>query len=403
MLKYDFLVIGGGAAGFFAAINVIQKNPTWKVAIIEKQGKVLQKVKVSGGGRCNVTNSISEPALLASNYPRGEEFLKKSFGLFSTSDTQAWFEKRGVRLKTEKDGRVFPITDSSQTIIDCFLKESKNVDLVLNTRVESINKEGILWGVKTTSEKIYQTKNLMIATGSDRRVWEELARLKLPIADQVPSLFTFNISDKDLQSLQGVSFTNAKVSVKGTLQQTGPLLITHWGLSGPAILKLSAWGAYILKEKSYNFTISVNWIPDLSIKHIESELKKAFETNAKKNIRSLTLFGLTQRFWNYICIKSGISEFQKGAESGKKQIASLIKNLTDCELKVEGKSTFKEEFVTAGGVILEEVNPTSFNTLSHSNLYLGGEVLHIDAITGGFNFQAAWTAGYLISQHLKEK
>lgn len=403
MLQYDFLAIGGGAAGFFAAINVKQKNPGWKVGILEKQGKFLQKVKVSGGGRCNVTNAISDPLLLSKNYPRGEDFLKQSFKLFNTNHTKEWFENRGIKLKTEKDGRVFPVTDSSQTIIDCFLKESRNVDLILNSRVESFVKKETGWEVNLVGEKPIHTKNLMIATGSDRRIWEELTRLDFSIAEQVPSLFTFNIPDSELHSLQGISFSTAKITIKGHLEQSGPLLITHWGLSGPAILKLSAWGAYTLKEKDYKFPILVNWLPNFTSKEIEAVLRKTFEENAKKNIRTMAFFGLTQRFWNYICVRSGISEFQKGAESGKKQIASLLKTLTACEFEVNGKSTFKEEFVTAGGVNLAEIEPLSFRAVKYSDLYFGGEVLDIDAITGGFNFQAAWTAGYLISEDLKEK
>lgn len=406
---YDFLVIGGGAAGFFAAINVKSKVPRLRVAILEKQGKVLQKVKVSGGGRCNVTNAVSDPAGLARNYPRGEDFLRNAFTKFSSDDTQRWFEKRGVALKTEKDGRVFPVSDSSQTIIDCFLKEAGGVDLFLHSRVEKFMQTGAGWEVLTAEGKAYVTRHLMIATGSDGKVWTSLEQLGLSISEAVPSLFTFNIRDEQLTALQGISFTGAEVSVVKTspgqplLKQRGPLLITHWGLSGPAVLKLSAWGAYALKETGYNFEIAVNWLSHLGKKELEEEIKRNFSENPKKNIRMLPISGLSQRFWNYICIKSGISEFQKGAESGRKQVAALLENLTAAKFSVTGKSTFKEEFVTAGGVCLTEVDYDSFMTYKYPDLYLGGEVLDIDAVTGGFNFQAAWTAGWLISEHIFQK
>ncbi|WP_367915105.1 aminoacetone oxidase family FAD-binding enzyme [Leadbetterella sp. DM7] len=398
---FDFLVIGGGAAGFFAAINAKKKVPGLKVAILEKQGKVLQKVKVSGGGRCNVTHAVSDPGELARNYPRGGDFLEKAFEKFSSADTRKWFEKRGVALKTEKDGRVFPVSDSSQTIINCFLKEAGGIDLLLHSRVEKITPVPAGWEVQTAEGKVYQTRRLMIATGSDARVWSALQQLDLAFSEAVPSLFTFNIPDGTLTALQGTSFSRARVSVaKTSLVQEGPLLITHWGLSGPAVLKLSAWGAYLLKKTGYIFEIEVNWLADRNKNDLEKELKKRFSENPKKNIRMLPVSGVSQRFWTYICDKSGISEFRKGAEGGKKQIAALLENLTASKFSVNGKSTFKEEFVTAGGVSLDEVNAESFSTCKYPDLYLGGEVLDIDAVTGGFNFQAAWTAGWLISEHI---
>lgn len=403
---YDFLVIGGGAAGFFAAINVKNKVPGLKVAILEKQGKVLQKVKVSGGGRCNVTNTVSDPAELARNYPRGEDFLREAFALFSAEDTRHWFRERGVALKTEKDGRVFPVSDSSQTIIDCFMKETRGVDLFLHCRVEKITRSEAGWEILTADGKAYSTHNLMIATGSDARVWSTLEELGLAISEAVPSLFTFNIPDPQLTALQGISFNEAEVYVRNIrppLKQRGPLLITHWGLSGPAVLKLSAWGAYSLKAAGYAFEVEVNWLAQRPRPDLEQELKRNFSENPKKNIRMLPVSGLSQRFWTYICDRSGISEFQKGAESGKKQIAGLLENLTAAKFSVNGKSTFKEEFVTAGGVSLAEISHDHFASHRHPGLYLGGEVLDIDAVTGGFNFQAAWTAGWLISEHIFRK
>jgi predicted Rossmann fold flavoprotein len=401
MVKYDFLVIGGGAAGYFAAINVKEKSPHLRVGIVEKQGKVLQKVKVSGGGRCNVTNSETRPDLLAENYPRGREFLAKAFQRFGSQQTSDWFTRHGVHLKTEKDGRVFPKSDSSQTIIDCFQRLSKGIDLHLRCRVENIAPTQEGWTVTCSDGQVFETRKLMIATGSDARIWHILQELGLSISPQVPSLFTFNIEDKALQELQGISFPRAEVKVKNLAQQ-GPLLITHWGLSGPAVLKLSAWGAYSLKEVNYEFDVTVNWTGKTDKKEVEEQLKYTFVQNPKKNIRLLPFSDLTQRFWNYICNKSGIAEFQKGAETGKKQIANLLENLTSSRYRVSGKSTFKEEFVTAGGVNLNEIHVERFACINYPHLYLGGEVLDIDAITGGFNFQAAWTAGWIISEDVEQ-
>lgn len=371
---------------------------------MEKQSKFLQKVKVSGGGRCNVTNAISDPLKLAENYPRGGDFLKEPFKKFNTEHTKRWFRERGVSLKTESDGRVFPTTNSSQTIIDCFLQEAKGIDLMLHKRVESFYKNAGKWVVELTDGENLKADNLMVASGSDKRIWDSLFQLGLEVNRAVPSLFTFNIQDTYLRDLQGISFEDTEVSVVGTsLKESGALLITHWGLSGPTILRLSAWGAHLLAEKSYHFEIKVNWLANKTKENIEQDLKRLFLESPKKNITSIAPFGLSQRFWQFICGKSGITKFQKGAETGKKQIRKLIVNLTACTFKISGKSTFKEEFVTAGGVCLNQINPDNFATINLENLYFGGEVLDIDAITGGFNFQAAWTAGWLVSEDLHKK
>lgn len=400
---YDFIVIGGGAAGFFAAINVAKNQPQWKIAILEKQSKVLQKVRIAGGGRCNVTNSISEPEELVTYYPRGGDFLKDPFKSFNPKHTRQWFLERGIKLKTEKDGRVFPITDSSQTIIDCFLDEAKNINILFKERVESFHRTDNFWEVNTHTGKQLKSRYFMVASGSDRRIWQSLKSLDLKINPEVPSLFTFNIKDEALHQLQGISFENAIVNIVGTnLKQDGPLLITHWGLSGPVILKLSAWGAYILKDLNYHFKISVNWLGHPDGKSLENHLKKIIAENPKKNIRSLQIFDLPHRFWTYICDKSNIGAYQKGAETGKKQIRLILENLISCPFEVTGKSTFKDEFVTAGGISLTEVDNTSFQSKKYKKLYFGGEVLDIDGLTGGFNFQAAWTAGFLIAESLKK-
>ncbi len=401
MLEFDFLVIGGGAAGYFAAINAAQNFPNIKVAILEKNREVLQKVKVSGGGRCNVTNAITEPTELIKNYPRGHEFLLEPFQRFGSKDVFNWFEKRGIRLKIEKDGRVFPETNSSQTIIDCFLYESKSINLYTSERVENIVKKGSFWEVTTNTEKTFVAKKLLIATGSDKRIWEILTDLNFKIAPQAPSLFTFNIKDEKLNELQGVSFPNATVKILNSdFYQSGPLLITHWGLSGPAILKLSAWAALELKAKDYIFKISVNWLPELQKDKILNEFRVNLDLNPKKGVLANPMFGLTARFWKYICERSGISEQQKWAETGKKHFQALADNLLSAPYEVNGKSTFKEEFVTAGGIDHSEIDLANFSSKKYENLFFAGEILNIDAVTGGFNFQAAWTGGWHVAKGL---
>lgn len=401
MLEFDFLVIGGGAAGYFAAINAAQNFPNMKVAILEKNREVLQKVKVSGGGRCNVTNACTIPADLIKNYPRGHEFLLLPFQRFGSREVFSWFEKRGIRLKIEKDGRVFPESNSSQTIIDCFLYESKPIKLFTSERVENIVKKGSFWEVKTNSEKTFTAKKILIATGSDKRIWEILNDLNFKITQQAPSLFTFNIKDVKLNELQGVSFPSCTVKILNTeFNQTGPLLITHWGLSGPAILKLSAWAALELKAKDYIFKISVNWLPELQKDKVLNEFRLNLDINSKKSVMANPMFGITARFWKYICEKSGISEHQKWAETGKKHFQALVENLLSAKYEVNGKSTFKEEFVTAGGIELSEIDSETFASKNHENLYFAGEILNIDAVTGGFNFQAAWTGGWHVAKSL---
>jgi predicted Rossmann fold flavoprotein len=401
MFEFDFLVIGGGAAGYFAAVNAAQNFPNIKIAILEKNREVLQKVKVSGGGRCNVTNALTSPMELIKNYPRGHEFLLEPFERFGSKDVFGWFEKRGIRLKIEKDGRVFPESNSSQSIIDCLLYESKRVRLFTSERVENIVKKGSFWEVSTNTQKTFSSKKILISTGSDKRIWEILSELNFKIAPQAPSLFTFNIKDEKLNELQGVSFPNCRVNILNTeFSQYGPLLITHWGLSGPAILKLSAWAALELKDKDYRFKISVNWLPELTKDKILNEFRLNLESNQKKNVLANPMFGLTVRFWKYICEKSGISEHQKWAETGKKHFQALAENLLSAQYEVNGKSTFKEEFVTAGGIELSEIDAETFSSKKHENLYFAGEILNIDAVTGGFNFQAAWTGGWHVAKGL---
>ncbi|MGR3809273.1 NAD(P)/FAD-dependent oxidoreductase [Jiulongibacter sp. NS-SX5] len=392
-------MIGGGAAGFFAAINCPAKS---KVLILEKNRKPLQKVKVSGGGRCNVTHYCFEPELLVENYPRGKDFLLEPFQRFGPADTINWFENRGVKIKKESDGRMFPVTDDSQTIIDTFLAEArkKKVEVALSSKVHSFERSEDQWLVITEERKLICDK-LLIASGGDKAIWEQLTGLGLNLVSPVPSLFTFHVPEKELHELSGISFPQMTVKTKG-FKTSGPGLITHWGVSGPVVLKLSAFGARQFNDLDYQFDIQVDWLADVSIDHILTWLKKEQADNPKKKVRNTPLPGLTKRFWEFMCTKSLVGEFQNWSETGKKHFKRITDNLKKMPLKVTGKSTFKEEFVTAGGVDLSEIDSSTFELKRFPGLYLAGEVLDIDAVTGGFNFQAAWTGGWHVAQNLNE-
>lgn len=398
---WDVLIIGGGAAGFFTVINVKEKNPKLKVAILERGKEVLTKVKISGGGRCNVTHACFEPNVLVKNYPRGEKELRGPFHQFQPQDTMDWFAKRGVKTHTEADGRMFPITNSSQTIIDCFLNacDRLQIPILTNHSVQGLLPKEDHWQVQTT-QGMMSCKYLVIATGSNPKMWQMLHALGHQIVPSVPSLFTFNIKDPRIQDLMGISH-QVMVKVKGTnLLFQGPLLITHWGMSGPAILKLSAWGARILAEKNYQFEIQINFVPDLKQENLREQLLQIKNDHPKKKITKNPIFGLTQRLWEKLVLASGILEDQTWADTNKKQMNQLVLQLAEATFAVNGKSTFKEEFVTAGGVSLKEVNFKTLESKVLPHLYLAGEVLDIDAITGGFNFQNCWTGGWLISEHI---
>ncbi|MFV8345969.1 NAD(P)/FAD-dependent oxidoreductase [Flavobacterium sp. ZB4P13] len=399
--NFDIIIVGGGAAGFFTAINIVEKNPKLKVAILERGAEVLNKVRISGGGRCNVTHACFEPNELVKFYPRGEKELRGPFHQFCSGDTTEWFEKHGVELKIEADGRMFPVSNSSQTIIDCFLKATQKLGIAVLTgqSVQSIFKKDTLWKIETQNEN-YLAEKLILATGSNPKVWEMLQNFGHAVVSPVPSLFTFNIKDSRIKELPGVA-AQVTVKVKDTkLSSTGPLLITHWGMSGPAILKLSAWGARILHDKNYQFAIFVNWLNDADTNDVEKTLKDLKQEHAKKSVSKKSPFELTNRLWESLVLASGIEAETKWADLSKIQLQNLANQLTNGTFQVNGKSTFKEEFVTAGGIDLKEINFKTMESKLHENLYFAGEIVNIDAITGGFNFQNAWTSGFILANNI---
>ena len=401
MNKKDILIVGGGASGFFAAINIAEQHPNLKVTILERGKEVLTKVKVSGGGRCNVTHAEFIPQELVSNYPRGERELLGPFYTFMTGDTIAWFEKRGVALKIEEDGRIFPVSNSSQTIIDCFINEARthNVEVLTNHPVISIVYDDNNWLVNTKTDS-FTCQKLIIATGSNPKIWNLLQELGHSVSSPVPSLFTFNIKDNRIKDIPGVVAKNVSVKVvDSNLETEGPLLITHWGMSAPSILKLSAFGALELAKRNYKFSIEVNFV-NLNYENVISRLNDIKKELNKKKVINYAQFDLPKRLWHQLVLASEINLETRWADCTKAQIENLANQLTSAIFKVDGKSTFKEEFVTAGGVNLKEVNFKTFESKLHKNLYFVGEVLNIDAVTGGFNFQNAWTGAYIVSRNI---
>jgi predicted Rossmann fold flavoprotein len=398
---FDIIVVGGGAAGFFSAINIVERNPKLKVAILERGKEVLSKVRISGGGRCNVTHACFEPNELVKYYPRGEKELRGPFHQFCSGDTIEWFDKHGVELKIEEDGRLFPVSNSSQTIIDCFLTASHQLGITILTgqSVQSIFKKDNCWKIETQTEH-YLAEKLILATGSNPKIWDLLHAFGHAIITPVPSLFTFNIKDSRIKELPGIA-TQVSVKVIGSkLESTGPLLITHWGISGPAILKLSAWGARILHDKNYQFAIEVNWLNDIETKEAETLLKELKQEHAKKTVAKKSPLEIQNRLWESLVLASGIGAETKWADLSKIQLHNLASQLTKGIFQVNGKSTFKEEFVTAGGIDLKEINFKTMESKIHPNLYFAGEIVNIDAITGGFNFQNAWTSGFIVSESI---
>lgn len=397
----DIIIVGGGAAGFFTAINIAKNNPTLKIKILERGKSVLTKVKVSGGGRCNVTHACFDPKELISYYPRGGKELLGPFHKFACGDTFAWFEERGVTLKIEEDGRVFPTTDNSQTIIDCFTAAVKQygIEVITSTSIKAFSRKQEQWEIQTNTE-MYYAKKLVLTTGSNQKVWNMLEALGHNIIAPVPSLFTFNVSDERIKDIPGVVVPEVAIQVKEkSLGSEGPLLITHWGFSAPAILKLSAFGARELAALDYTFQIAINFIKLTTEQAIE-QLKELKKTQAKTTVSKTGQFKIPKRLWKKLVIAATIPDNLKWADTNNKQLVLLAEQLTKAIFNVNGKSTFKEEFVTAGGVDLKEVNFKNFESKLHPNLFFSGEILNIDAVTGGFNFQNAWTGAYIIAEYL---
>ena len=401
MKVFDVIIVGGGAAGFFAAINIADKNPNLKIAIVERGKTGLQKVKISGGGRCNVTHAEFIPSELVLNYPRGEKEMLGPFHHFMTGDTIAWFENRGVHLKIEDDGRMFPVSNSSQTIIDCFLSEIKkhNVEVLYGCALKDLNQRNGQWILKTSKE-IFRAEKVVMATGSNTKIWSILASLGHTIVKPVPSLFTFDVKDERLDNIPGVVVKDVEVKVAGSnLETTGPLLITHVGLSAPAILKLSAFGATELAARAYNFQIEVNFVRKTK-EQVVTELKHFKKELSRKSVSRSCKLNIPKRLWRKLVSAAKINDDTRWADLNKNQTESLAQQLTQSKFQVSGKSTFKEEFVTAGGVELGEVNFKTFESKLLKNLYFAGEVLNIDAVTGGFNFQNAWSSAYILANHI---
>ena len=402
--NFDIIIVGGGAAGFFTAINIVEKNPKLKVAILERGQEVLTKVRISGGGRCNVTHACFVPNDLVKFYPRGEKELRGPFHQFCSGDTVDWFEKHGVELKIEDDGRMFPVSNSSQTIIDCFLTATRNlkIEVLTGQSVQSIFKNEKYWKVETNHET-FACKNLIMTTGSNPKIWEMLRNLGHSIIEPVPSLFTFNIKDSRIKDLMGVSAL-ASVKVKNLkLATSGPLLITHWGMSGPGILRLSAWGARELAAKNYQFTIIVNWLNDTTFDEVAVILRELKLEHSKKIVSKKSPFDFPNRLWESLVSASEINTETKWADLTKNELQNLANQLTNAEFQVNGKSTFKEEFVTAGGIDLKEINFKTMESKILSNLFFAGEIANIDAITGGFNFQNAWTSGFIVAGNFSDE
>lgn len=400
--KKKVAIIGGGAAGFFAAIELATLRPDLQIDIYEKSQQVLSKVKISGGGRCNVTHACFDPKELVTYYPRGKKELRGPFSKFGPGDTIQWFEQRGVELKTESDGRMFPITDSSQTIIDTFMDEVERLKIRVHLQkgLTGLSQKNNEWQLQFSDNTAVSASAVLIASGSSSMIWELLSGLGLEIIPPVPSLFTFHVRDKKLQALSGLSveFINAAI-VDSTIETEGPVLITHWGFSGPAILKLSAWGARILKDKDYKFSLTLDYLPARTEEALIHELKELRKTESRKQVNTFSPYHeLPKRLWNYLTLRSGIPDELNWADLSNTHLQRLVQELKNGMYEVSGKSTFKDEFVTCGGVALSEIDFKTYSSSRIPGLFFGGEVIDVDAVTGGFNFQHAWTSGHLAAK-----
>ncbi len=399
---YDLIVIGGGAAGFFGAIRSAERNPQIKILILEKSNEVLSKVRVSGGGRCNVTHACFDPSEMVTNFPRGNKELRGPFHRFLCGDMMDWLSAHRVETKIEEDGRVFPRSDTSESIIKCFVDLCRQYQIEIKTRcgVSSIEAKEGHWNLETSVET-FVCRNVLVASGSSPAIWKLCKGLGHRIIDPVPSLFTFKIKDPLIDGLAGISVPYAEVVIKGQkFHETGPLLITHWGLSGPSILKLSAWAARALHEINYQFSIQVNWTGE-DRETVFQEIQRLRQIHGKRTLLNHVLYKIPKRLWQRMIhiLKLDTSIF---ADLKSAQMDALVKMICQCEFNVTGKSTFKDEFVTCGGIDTKEINFKSMESKLLPGLYFAGEILNIDAVTGGFNFQAAWTTAYLAADAITQ-
>jgi len=406
------VVIGGGAAGFFCAVNAARMNPRLEVILLEKTSKLLSKVKISGGGRCNVTHALFEIAEMSKRYPRGQNFVKKTFHQFFTTNTIQWFEERGVKLKAEKDGRMFPVTDSSQSIIDCLVNEANlyRVEIRTMSEVRGLKSESGKFILELSDLRLLTSEFVCIASGGYPKasMFQWLKNLGHTISEPVPSLFTFNLPagkaglpKHPITQLMGVSVERVRVKIEGSkLVEEGPLLVTHWGLSGPVILRLSAWGARELRVMNYEFRVHINWLPVYNEQSLKEQFQGFRVSNSSKKIINHNFGFLPNRLWQFLLEQSGITNETRFADLSSKVENTLIKNLVDYIVEVKGKTTFKEEFVTAGGINLSEVDANTMMSKKIPNLFFAGEILDVDGITGGFNFQHAWTSGWIAARNI---
>ena len=414
----DIAIIGGGAAGYFAAINLAESNSAIQILILEKSKHVLSKVKISGGGRCNVTHAEFDPKTLASNYPRGHKELLGPFHRFMTGDMMAWLEERGVKLKIEEDQRVFPVSESSQTIIDCFLNEAERLGVEIKTNagidtIQKLDNHCYSWKLQGKDFQVL-AKKLIIASGSSPKMWRLIENLGHKVVSPVPSLFTFNVKDPRIDKLSGIS-VNAEVEVFTTkdrgvsksqlksLNSSGPLLITHWGMSGPCILKLSAWGARVFYELNHQFQLKVNWWPEHNVESLITFFAESKLTMPRQKVYNTSVEVLPKRLWQNLVAYADIDKDLNWSSLSKSDLQELAEVVCASTFHVNGKSTFKDEFVTAGGVYLKEIDFKTFQSQRHENLYFIGEVIDIDAVTGGFNFQNAWTSAFVCAQGIKDE
>jgi predicted Rossmann fold flavoprotein len=400
------VVIGGGAAGFFCAVNGAQQSPNLRVTILEKTTKLLSKVKVSGGGRCNVTHACFDVSEMCKRYPRGQHFVKKAFHQFFTIDTIEWFKKRGVALKAEDDGRMFPVTNSSQTIIDCLLKEATKFDIGIKMKAEVRNvqnDENGIFLIELATGELIKADYVCVAAGGFPKIemFNWLTSSGHSLEAPVPSLFTFNLPDHPTNALMGVVASNVTIKIVGTKwQQQGPILITHWGFSGPAVLKLSAYAARELSTQNWQFTILINWLSTFTEQSLKDFLQKQRLQSPASKVLSKSTLDIPHRLWEFLAKQAGVTESMRWADLPASVQNKWVKNLCAFECAVKGKTTFKEEFVTAGGITLSEIDPHTMMSRKIPHLYFAGEIMDVDGITGGYNFQHAWTSGWIAAKSI---